>query len=290
MEKRIASILIGVAVVLFLASISLFTVSEREKAIVLRLGKIARADYMPGLHFKYPFIETVRRFDARINTMGAEPERYLTAEKKNVIVDAFVKWRISDVATYFTSMGGDSNQANLRIAQIIKQDLRNQFGKRTIQEVVSGDRVQVMDILTTTMAQQARDFGIEIVDVRIKRIDLPENVSTSVYRRMEAERTRIAKDFRSKGAEEAEKIRADADRKRTIIIAEAYGEAERIRGEGDALASEIFAKAYTADPDFYSFYRSLQAYRSTFKGGNNTMVVEPDSEFFKYFKESGGAD
>lgn len=290
MEKRIFSIAVGALIILLLASTCVFTINEREKALVLRLGQIARADDAPGLHFKWPFIETVRRFDGRVNTMDAEPERYLTAEKKNVIVDAFVKWRIVDVSAYYTSMGGDSLQANSRIAQIIKQELRNQFGKRSIQDVVSGERAQIMDILSTDISRQAKDFGIAVVDVRIKRIDLPENVSSSVFRRMEAERTRIAKDFRSKGAEEAEKIRADADRQRTVILAEAYGEAERVRGEGDAKSSEIYAKAYEVDREFYSFYRSLQAYRSSFRGGSNTMVLEPNSEFFKYFKDSGGGE
>lgn len=284
-NKMMAGVVVAL-VALMLISVSVFTVRENEKAIVLRLGKIARADDAPGLHGKIPLIETVRKFDNRITTMDAERERYLTAEKKNVVVDAFAKWRIADVSVYYTSMGGDPNTANNRIAQIIKQELRNQFGKRTIQEVVSGERAQIMGILTVNTAQQLKDFGIDVVDVRIKRVDLPEEVSPAVYQRMEAERARVAKDLRSKGAEAAEKIRADADRQRTVILAEAYGEAERIRGEGDAKAGEIYAKAYAEDRDFYSFYRSLSAYRESFKDKNNVMVLEPDSDFFNFFTRS----
>lgn len=278
---------IGVIALLMLLSISLFTMRESEKAIVLQFGKIKRADLTPGLHFKIPLFDSVRKFDGRIITMEAERERYLTAEKKNVIVDAYAKWRIADVSAYYTSMGGDPNRANNRISQIVKQELRNQFGRRSIQEVVSGERAQIMDLLAGNTAQQTKEFGIEIVDVRIKRVDLPDEVSSSVYQRMEAERARVAKDLRSKGAEAAERIRADADRQRTVILAEAYGDAERVRGEGDAKASEIYAQVYSKDPDFYAFYRSLEAYRQTFKGRNNVIVVEPQSEFFEFFKDPG---
>ncbi|TPW10880.1 MAG: membrane protease subunit HflC [Halothiobacillaceae bacterium] len=285
MSQKKLYMAVGLLAALILFSFSVFIVSEKEKALVLRLGQIVRADAVPGLHFKLPFIENVRKFDSRIITLDAEPEQYLTAEKKNVSVDTFVKWRVDDVATYYTSMGGDAARANMRLSQIIKQELRSQFGKRTIKDVISGERAQIMDILTTGTSQQAKDFGIQVVDVRIKRIDLPADVSSSVYRRMEAERAGVAKDLRSKGAETAEKIRADADRQRTVILAEAYGEAERIRGEGDAVASETYAQAYNKDRDFYSFYRTLLAYKSSFKG-NNLMVLEPDSDFFKFFKEA----
>ena len=279
---------IGLVAVLMLGYLSLFTVNEKEKAIVLRLGQISKAETEAGLHLKLPFIETVRKFDGRIITLDSEPEQYLTFEKKNVIVDAFVKWQIEDVSTYFTSMGGDIRRANDRISQIIKDGLRDQFGKRTIQEVVSGERAEIMDILTTLTTTKAGEFGITVVDVRIKRIDLPSEVSSSVYRRMEAERARVAKDLRSKGAETAEKIRADADRQRTILLAEAYGEAERIRGEGDAIAADTYAQAYNQDSEFYSFYRSLIAYKESFAGENNMIVLEPDSDFFKFFKDKEG--
>ena len=247
-----------------------------------------RTDYKPGLHFKLPVVNNVKKFDARIQTLDAEPERYLTAEKKNVIVDSFVKWRIDDVAAYYTSMGGDRLRANLRLSQIIKDGLRSEFGKRTIRDVVSGEREEIMKILSVNTARQARQFGIQVVDVRIKRIDLPQEISVSVYRRMEAERARVAKDLRSKGAEAAERIRADADRQRTIIIADAFREAEQLRGEGDAKAADIYARAYTKDAEFYSFYRSLSAYRATFNSESDILVLEPDSEFFKYFKAAKG--
>ena len=289
MDQKKTLAVFGLIAILFLGSLSLFVVNEKEKAIVLRLGQIARADSAAGLHWKLPFVESVRKFDGRIMTLDAEPEQYLTAEKKNVSVDAFVKWRIMDVATYFTAMSGDATKANDRISQIIKEGLRNQFGKRTIQEVVSGEREEIMDILTTETSTKASEFGIEVVDVRIKRIDLPVEVSSSVYRRMEAERARVAKDLRSKGAETAEKIKADADRQRTILLAEAYGEAERIRGEGDAIAADTYATAYNENKDFYEFYRSLIAYKESFSdSGKNMLVLEPDSDFFRFFKDKDG--
>ncbi len=282
-------LLIVIAVgALLLGWASLFTVKEWERAVLFRFGEIVRTDYEPGLHFKIPIVNNVKKFDARIQTLDAEPERYLTAEKKNVIVDSFVKWRIDDVAAYYTSMGGDRLRANLRLSQIIKDGLRSEFGKRTIQDVVSGERKEIMDILSVNTDRQAKEFGIEVVDVRIKRIDLSEEISVSVYRRMEAERARVAKDLRSKGAEAAERIRADADRQRTIIIAEAFREAEQLRGEGDARAADIYARAYTKDPEFYSFYRSLNAYRAAFKNEKDFLVLEPTSDFFRYFKDAKG--
>ncbi len=280
--------LVGLLIAFIVGSFAIFTVDEKEKALVLRLGKIARTGFEPGLQFKVPLLETVRKFDSRIITFDADPEQYLTSEKKNVIVDAFVKWRVSSEAAYFTSMGGDPNQANIRISQIIKQELRNQFGRRTIQEVVSGERAQIMDILTINTSKQTENFGIDVVDVRIKRIDLPPEVSSSVYLRMEAERTRVAKDLRSRGAEAAERIRADADRQKTVILAEAYGEAENTRGQGDAVASETYAKAYEKDPEFYAFYRSLIAYKKSFGKNPSLIVMEPNSDFFKFFKNPEG--
>ncbi len=287
LQNKATWIVIGVGALL-LGWASLFTVKEWERAILFRFGEIVRTDYTPGLHFKIPVINNVKKFDGRILTLDAEPERYLTAEKKNVIVDSFVKWRIDDVASYYTSMGGDALRANLRLSQIVKDELRSEFGKRTIQDVVSGERKEIMDILRVNADKQAKEFGIEVVDVRIKRIDLSEEISVSVYRRMEAERARVAKDLRSRGAEAAERIRADADRQRTIIIADAFREAEQLRGEGDAKAAEIYARAYSQDPEFYSFYRSLNAYRAAFSKEKDFLVLEPNSEFFKYFKDSLG--
>jgi membrane protease subunit HflC len=231
-------------------------------------------------------VNNVRKFDSRILTLDSSPEEFLTSEKKNVTVDSFVKWRIADVAAYFKAMGGDERRAASRISQIVKDNFRNEFGKRSIQEAVSGERSQIMDNLQVNANSQVKDFGIEIVDVRIKRIDLPRNVSSSVYQRMEAERERVAKDFRSRGAEEAERIRADADRQREIIIAEAYRDAEQVRGAGDAIAAKVYAEAYNKDKEFYSFYRSLDAYKNTFNSKNDIMVIKPDSEFFKYFSAS----
>ena len=280
--KVIVGILLAAAVII--SSFALFTVDEREKAILFRLGEIVRTDLKPGLHWKTPFVNNVRKFDARIQTMDAEPERYLTSEKKNVIVDSFVKWRINDVANYYTATGGDALTTNLRLSQIIKDGLRGEFAKRTIQEAISGERAEIMDIITEVGNKEAQAFGIEIVDVRIKRVDFPPEISDSVYNRMRAERQRVAKDLRSHGAEAAEKIKAEADRQRTVILADAYRDAEKIRGEGDAAATDIYAKAYGKDVEFYSLYRSLNAYKKSFSHKSDMLVIEPDSEFFKYFK------
>lgn len=277
-----------IALFAWLGSMSIFTVQEQELAIKFRLGEFEHADYKPGLHFKMPFINNVRKFDQRILTLDAEPERYLTKEKKNVIVDSFVKWRITDVSTYYRSMGGDERRAGLRLAQVIKDGLRSEFGKRTIQEAISGERQEIMNLITAEAQSQATGFGIEVVDVRIKRIELPPEVSSSVYRRMEAERTRVAKDLRSRGAEAAEKIRADADRQREVILAEANRDGLQIRGDGDGRAADIYAQAFTQDENFFELYRSLDAYRSVFNSKEDIIVLDPDSEFFEFFKGSTG--
>lgn len=274
----------GAAVLL---SMSVFTVSETQKAINFRLGEIVAADYAPGLHFKWPLINNVKKFDSRILTLESRPERFLTSEKKNVIVDSFVKWRIRDVGKYYTTVAGDSVQANVRLDQIIKDAMRNEFSKRTIRELVSAERSQIRDVLIAAASPVAEALGIQIVDVRVMRVDLPSEVSSSVYRRMEAERARVARDFRSRGAEAAERIRADADRQREVILADAFREAESKRGEGDAIAAETYARAYGEDKDFYAFYRSLQAYRDAIHEGDS-LVLEPDSEFFRYFKKPLG--
>jgi len=263
---------------------SVFTVSETERAIKFQMGEIVGADFNPGLHFKIPLINNVKKFDARILTMDATPERFLTAEKKNVIVDSFVKWRIGDVKAFYTAVGGDVNQANIRLDQIIKDAARSEFSKREIKQLVSTDRSVIRDSLITNVSPHAKKLGIDIVDVQVKRIDLPSEVSSSVYQRMEAERARVAREFRSQGSEAAEKIRADADKQREIILANAYRNSEVLRGEGDAKAAEIFAKTYSEDSDFYAFYRSMIAYKQSLGKPSNIMVLEPDSDFFKFFK------
>jgi membrane protease subunit HflC len=278
--------LILLLALLVVGSFSIFTVSETQKAILFRLGEIVRTDFTPGLHFKVPFVNNIRTFEARLMTLDIETERYLTSEKKNLLVDAFVKWRIDDVARFYTSVRGDESQGALRLSQIIKDSLRSEFGKRTIQEVISGERSQIMDTVTAYANKQAQEFGISVVDVRLKRIDLPPDVSESVYRRMEAERSRVAREFRSQGAESAERIRADADRRRTEILADAYRESQQSRGAGDAQAADIYAKAYNKNKEFYAFYRSLESYRKTFQDKSDIVVVDPSSEFFKYFKHA----
>ncbi|MCX4194072.1 protease modulator HflC [Methylophaga sp. OBS1] len=285
MSSRMTLILVLVVLALITLSSSLFIVDEREKAVLLRLGQIERTDFDPGLHFKMPFVTNVRKFEAREMALDAQPARYLTGEKKNVIVDSFILWRIEDVGTYLTSMGGDQERAALRLSQIIKDGLRGEFGRRTIQEVVSGDRVSMVQDILKEANRVAEGFGIAISNVRIKRIDLPSEVSTSVYTRMEAERERVAKELRSQGAEKAEEIRSDADRQRAVILAEARSEAEQIRGQGDARATEIYADAYGANEDFYSLYRRLSAYQNVFKG-DDMLVIEPTGDFFKRFNDA----
>ncbi|MBF6649065.1 MULTISPECIES: protease modulator HflC [unclassified Methylobacter] len=276
-------ILLGIGALLLIGMMCIFTVNETEKAIKFQLGEIVKSDYEPGLHFKMPFINNVKKFDARIQTMDSKPERFLTAEKKNVIVDSFVKWRIGDVTTFYTVVGGDIDQANLRLDQIIKDAFRGEFGKRDIKQLVSTDRRAIREILIKNSRAIAANLGMDIVDVQVKRIDLPSEVSSSVFRRMEAERERVAREFRSQGAEAAERIRADADRQQVVTLANAYRDAEKLRGEGDAKSAEIYANAYGQDAEFFAFYRSLNAYRGSFSG-SDIMVLEPDSDFFKYFK------
>lgn len=284
MNLRILGILAAIVVVL--VSMSAYTVDERERAILLKLGKIEQADIGPGLHWKLPFVNNVRYFSSQVLTLDAPPERFLTSEKKNVIVNFFVKWRIDDLVTYFRATRGSEAQAQLRLAQIIKDGLRNEFGERTIQETVSKERSQITEVLRIKANELTDDLGIKVVDVRITSISLPEEVSESVYERMRAERDRVAKDFRARGREAAERIRAEADRKRTVILAEAYRDAERLRGEGDAKAAEIYARAYGQDKDFYDFYRSLEAYRQTFSGKDDLILLDEKSEFFRYFGKS----
>jgi len=287
--KNIGNLLIGVLGALVLFSLSAYTVDQREYALVFRLGEVVAVKKTPGLHFKLPLVENVRYFDKRILTLDwTEPDRFITSEKKNVLVDSFVKWRIVDPSKYYVSVRGDERQAEARLAQTVNDGLRAEFGKRTIHDVVSGERDKIMEILRTKADKEARQMGIEVLDVRLKRVDLPEEVSGSVYQRMEAERKRVANELRSEGAGAAEKIRADADKQREVIIAEAYREAQKTKGEGDAKAAEIYAAAYGKNAEFYAFYRSLEAYRNSFRSKSDVMVLEPDSDFFKYLRGSGG--
>ncbi|MBH32605.1 MAG: HflC protein [Gammaproteobacteria bacterium] len=278
------SLIIFLGGLFFILWSTVFYVKETEKAIVFQLGEIKRDNLAPGIHFKVPFVNNVRKFDARILTLDAKPELFLTSEKKNMEVDFFVKWRIANEKTYYKATLGDRVRAESRITQIVKDELKNQFGIRTIQQAISGERKQIMSNLEEKAQILASELGILLVDTRISRIELPSEVSESVYDRMRAERSRTAKDFRARGQETAEKIRAEADKRKTIIIAEAYRTAEKERGLGDAKAAKVYADAYNKDPEFYSFTRSLTAYIKTFRGKNDFLIVEPDSEFFKYFK------
>ncbi len=285
MSGKVILVLLVVAAII--ASMSIFTVDERERAINLQLGEVVRSDYEPGLHFKLPLIQEILKFDKRIQNMDSDPQLYLTNEKKNLKVDSFVKWRIADVVRFYTSTGGSPSRASNRLAAVIQKGLKDEFGKRTIQQVVSGERTEIMDKLRLSAANQADELGIDIIDVRLKRIDLPEEVSASVYARMAAEREQVAKKFRSEGEEQGKRIRAEADREREVILAEAQRDAQKIKGDGDARATEIYADAFGQDTEFYSLYRSLDAYRNTFNNPSDVLLVEPNTQFFKYFK---GAD
>jgi membrane protease subunit HflC len=287
--KNYTSTLLGILVaLLLLASSSLYIVDQRQQAILFQLGEVVDVKTSPGLYFKIPLAQNVRYFDSRILTMDtAEPERFITSEKKNVLVDLFVKWRIVDVKQYYVSVRGDEMLAQTRLAQTVNSSLRDEFGNRTVHDVVSGERDKIMEIMRQKADADARKIGVEVVDVRLKRVDLPQEVSESVYRRMEAERKRVANELRSTGSAESEKIRADADRQREVILAEAYRKAQEVKGEGDAKASAIYAGAFQANPEFYAFYRSMDAYKQSFKNKGDMLVLEPTSEFFKYIKNSG---
>jgi modulator of FtsH protease HflC len=288
MKRNLAPLMIGLVVVLLIASMSLFVVDQRQNAIVFRLGEVISIKKDPGLYFKTPFLDNVRYFDVRILTIdSAEPERFLTSEKKNVLVDLFVKWRITDVRNYYTSVGGEEMRAQTRLLQTINDGLRAEFGNRTVHDVVSGERDKIMELMRNKANEDASKIGVEVLDVRLKRVDLPQEVSGSVYGRMEAERKRVANELRSTGFAESEKIRADADKQKEVILAEAYRDAQRTKGEGDAKAAANYAKAYEINPEFYAFYRSLEAYRASFRSRSDVLVLEPNSEFFKYLKSGG---
>lgn len=290
MNKKMGNVLIAAAVVLVLLSMSMFVVDQRQNAIVFQLGEIVSVKTKPGLYFKIPLMQNVRYFDSRILTLDTgEPERYITAEKKNVMVDSFVKWRIIDVRQYYISVGGDEQRAATRLMQTVNSSMREEFGKRTIHEVVSGEREQIMNVLREKTDADARKIGVQVLDVRLKRVDFPSEISDSVYRRMDAERKRVANELRATGFAESEKIKADADKQRQVILAEAYREAQKTKGEGDAKAAALYGAAFSRNPEFYAFYRSLEAYKQSFKNKSDVMVVDPSSDFFKYLKNPGRA-
>ncbi|HNA83028.1 MAG TPA: protease modulator HflC [Thiobacillaceae bacterium] len=287
--RNLTGIIVSLVVALVVLILSVYTVDQREAAMVFRLGEIVRINKEPGLYLKMPFVENVRYFDTRVLTLDAvDPERFITSEKKNVLVDYFVKWRVFDVEKFYVSFSGDERRAANRLAQTVNDGMRAEFGQRTVHDVVSGERDDVMDSLRKKADADARRYGVQVLDVRIKRVDLPTEVSESVYRRMDAERKRVANELRSTGSAEAEKIRADADKQREIIVAEAYRDAQRIKGEGDGKASAIYGAAYGQNPEFYAFYRSMESYRNSFRNKTDLMVVQPNSEFFRYMKSSKG--
>ena len=287
--KALGPILAVLVALVLLASGSLFTVDQRQHAIVFQLGEVKDVITKPGLNFKWPLIQNVRYFDMRILTFeDPEPLRFITSEKKPVLVDSFVKWRIVDVKEYFVSVQGDELRAATRLKQTISDGLQAEFGKRTVHDVVSGERDKIMELMRDKADQDLRRIGVEIIDVRLKRVDLPQEVSESVYGRMQAERKRIANEQRSTGAAEAERVRADADRQREVILAEAYRDAQRLRGEGDAKSAATYAQAFQQNPEFYSFYRSMEAYRSSFRGKSDLLLLEPNSDFFRYLKDASG--
>ena len=290
--KALRTLIIPILVVTVIAiSQSVYVVKETERAVKLEFGAVVDADVEPGLHFKIPIVNSVTKFDARILTLDAAPQSYLTSEKKALTVDSFVKWRVSDVEKYYTTTGGDEERLRRLLIQRVDAGLRNEFGSRTVNEVVSGERDELMDKLTLQLNSIALDeLGVEVIDLRVKKIDLPPEVSDSVYNRMRTERERLAKELRAQGNEVAEKIRATADKEKTIILADAYRQAEEIKGNGDAIATSTYANAYSKDPEFYDFTRSLKAYQSTFGSKSDILLINPDSDFFKYLDDSKAKD
>ncbi|MEW5863043.1 MAG: protease modulator HflC [Pseudomonadota bacterium] len=286
--RTLGPIVAVAAAAALLAGATMFTVDQRQAAIVFQFGEVRDVVTRPGLHFKLPLVQNVRYLDTRILTLDdPEPQRFITSENKPVLVDAFVKWRIADPRTYYIAVGDERGAGN-RITQTVNGLLREEFGRRTVHDVVSGERDDVMRRVRERVGEDAKKIGVEIVDVRLKRVDLPQEVSADVYRRMESERKRVAAELRSTGAAEAEKIRAEAEKQREVILAEAYREAQRIRGEGDAKAAAIYAAAFSQNPEFYAFFRSMEAYRSAFRGRNDLLLLEPNSDFFRYLKDATG--
>jgi len=288
MKKSAAAILVVAVVALLVVSMSVYTVDQRKAAIKFQLGEVVSMETQPGLYFMVPILQNVRLYDTRIQTYDSkDAERFLTSENKNVLVDSFVKWRVIDVRQYYVSVRGDSVAAEARISQTVNDALRAEFAKRTVHDVVSGEREKIMDTVADKVDKDVKNIGVEVVDVRLKRVDLVPEISSDVYRRMESERKRVANELRSTGSAEGEKIKADADRQKQVIVAEAYRDAQRIKGEGDAQAARIYAEAYGRNAEFYSFYRSLEAYRAALRNKGDVMVLEPSSDFFKYLKNPG---
>tara|TARA_E500000075_G_scaffold41178_1_gene37121 strand:- start:496 stop:1383 length:888 start_codon:yes stop_codon:yes gene_type:complete len=281
---------IAILALIILLANSLYIVTDKQTAILLRFGEIIDPKIESGLHFKIPILNTVRKFDSRVLTLDAIPQPYFTEEKKRLIVDAFVKWRISDNEQfYITSSGGQLSALRTLLTQRVDEGLRNQFGKRTVQDVISGERDQLMRVLTADLNKVANsELGVEVIDVRVKKIELPSEVNDSVYNRMRTERERLAQELRAEGNEIAEEIRANADKERTVILADAYKTAEIIKGEGDAEATSTYAKAFNKNPEFYEFTRSLSAYQSTFENKSDVLLIDPESDFFKYLDSSFG--
>lgn len=288
MRKSAAATLMVAVVALLVLSMSVYTVDQRKAAIKFQLGEVVSMHTDPGLYFMVPILQNVRLYDTRIQTLDTkDAERFLTSENKNVLVDSFVKWRVIDVRQYYVSVRGDSLAAEARIMQTVNDALRAEFARRTVHDVVSGERDKIMETVADKVDKDVKGIGVEVVDVRLKRVDLVPEISSDVYRRMESERKRVANELRSTGSAEGEKIKADADRQKQVIVAEAYRDAQRIKGEGDAQATRIYAEAYGRNPEFYSFYRSLEAYRSSLRNKSDVMVLEPNSDFFKYMKNPG---
>ncbi|WP_428034358.1 protease modulator HflC [Amphritea sp.] len=282
----------GVVIALLLIVVgfnTLYIIKETDRAVLLKFGEIVNPDVKPGLHIRWPIINTLRKFDGRVQTLDAQPQSYLTVEKKRLIVDSFIKWRITDPLKYYTATSGDEYKAAELLLPNVDAGLRNQFGERTLTEVVSGERDELMlELVSSLSVQTQEELGIELIDIRVKKIDLPQEVSASVYERMRTEREREARELRSRGKELAEGIQADADRQKAVIEANAYRDAQQVRGEGDAKAASIYAEAYTKDPEFYAFYRSLNAYKEAFNQQGDIMVLKPDSDFFRYLGNSNG--
>ncbi|HSN22472.1 MAG TPA: protease modulator HflC [Usitatibacter sp.] len=288
MRRTAIGLFIAALVALVLLSMSMYIVDQRKAAIKFQLGEVIAVQTRPGLYFIVPLLQNVRLFDTRIQTMESrDPERFLTSENRNVLVDSFVKWRVIDVRQYYVSVSGDPIKAEARLAQTVNDALRAEFARHTVHDVVSGERDKIMSLVAKKVDEDVRAIGVGVVDVRLKRVDFVPEISADVYRRMESERKRVANELRATGQAEGEKIKADADRQRQVIVAEAYRDAQRIKGEGDAQASRIYAEAFGKNPEFYSFYRSLEAYRQSLRGRSDVLVLDPSSDFFKYFRSPG---
>jgi membrane protease subunit HflC len=288
MRRAAVGVFVVLVVALLLAFMSMYTVDQRKAAIKFQLGEVIAVQTEPGLYFLVPVLQNVRLYDTRIQTMESrEPERFLTSENRNVLVDSFVKWRVVDVRQYYVSVSGDPVKAEARLAQTVNDALRAEFAKRTVHDVVSGERDKIMSVVAKKVDEDARSIGAAVVDVRLKRVDFVPEINADVYRRMESERKRVANELRATGQAEGEKIKADADRQRQVIVANAYRDAQRVKGEGDAQASRIYAEAYGRNPEFYSFYKSLEAYQQSLRNKSDVLVLDPSSEFFRYFRSPG---